>query len=70
MGSIVATVLDDVEDIDLCFRELFDCFSQPSVWKCYDDVDESLVALKTQGVRLAIASFFDDRLNTICNGFK
>ena len=68
--SIVATVLDDVEDIDLCFRELFDYFSQPSAWQCYDDIDESLVVLKAQGVRLAIASICDDWLNTICNGFK
>ncbi len=64
---IVRTVLDDVEDLDSCFHELFDHFGRPDSWRCYDDVAETLTEFASRGFRLAVASNFDRRLHAICD---
>lgn len=66
--AIVATVLDDVADPAGCFAELFHYFGQPDAWRCYADVAETIETLHRRGIRTAIASNFDDRLNRVCDG--
>jgi putative hydrolase of the HAD superfamily len=65
---IVRQVIPDADDMDACFRELWDHFARPSSWLCFPDVAETLEALRSNGVELAIASNFDSRLHSICVG--
>ena len=64
---IVSTVLDDVEDLDSCFQNVFDHFGRPGSWQCYDDVTDTLTEFASRGYRLAVASNFDRRLHAICD---
>jgi putative hydrolase of the HAD superfamily len=64
---IVNTVLDDVEDPDSCFQDLFDHFGRPGSWQCFDDVTDTLTEFASRGYRLAVASNFDRRLHAICD---
>lgn len=66
-GQVVERVLAGTAHAETCFRELFAHFAQPSAWRCFPDVAESLSALKDAGYRLAIASNFDRRLHAICD---
>ncbi|MEX0703426.1 MAG: HAD-IA family hydrolase [Planctomycetales bacterium] len=61
-GTIVATVLDDADDPQACFDELFAHFARPAAWTVYPDVMECLAELKARGYRTAVASNFDARL--------
>lgn len=65
---IVRQVLFDVNDLVKCFDELWDHFSRPASWSCFDDVKASLESLSAAGYRLAIASNFDSRLHSVCDG--
>lgn len=65
--KIVAEVVDDVPNTDNCFDELFRHFAQPSSWRCFADVAETLTGLSAAGFRLAIASNFDSRLHNVCD---
>ncbi|HEY0984280.1 HAD family hydrolase [Schlesneria sp.] len=65
---IVAEVLPDVNDVDHCFQELWDHFADPVSWFCFDEVGASLQSLRDAGCRLAIASNFDSRLHSVCEG--
>jgi len=64
---IVSGVLDDVDDLDGCFQDLFDHFGRPGSWQCFDDVSTTLKDSVSRGYRLAIASNFDRRLHAICD---
>ena len=66
--GIVAAVFEDVADSEACFRDLFEHFAQPSAWVCFDDVAATLRLLSERGFRLAIASNFDRRLHSVCDG--
>jgi len=63
--TIVERVLDDVTDPDACFHDLFEHFSRPAAWSFFADVAPVLRQLHRTGLRLAIASNFDERLNRI-----
>lgn len=65
---IVANVINDIDDTESCFVELFDYFAAPSAWKCFPEVGEVLQALHTAGYRLAMASNLDSRLDALCDG--
>jgi putative hydrolase of the HAD superfamily len=67
-SDVVADVLPDVSDPAACFEELFLYFARPQSWTCFADVEETFAEAQRRGLRLAIASNFDARLNTICNG--
>lgn len=64
---IVSQVVPDVDDPDACFEELWQHFTKPTSWVCFDDVATALVTFQRQGYRLAIASNFDSRLHAICD---
>ncbi len=65
---IVANVINDVDDPESCFVELFDYFAGPSAWKCFPEVDEVLKTLHRARYRLSVASNFDSRLDALCDG--
>ncbi len=66
--EIVDSVLDDVVNRDRCFEELFAHFGQTSSWTCFPEVEATLVELRERGLRLAVSSNFDARLNTVMDG--
>jgi putative hydrolase of the HAD superfamily len=61
--AIVGAVLDDVVNAAGCFEALFDAFSKPDVWKCDADAAAVIAKFQERGIRQAIASNFDGRLN-------
>jgi len=68
--QIVAEVFDDLSPsaADDCFRELFDHFARPEAWACFDDVAPTFATLRSEGFNIAVASNFDSRLNSVCDG--
>jgi putative hydrolase of the HAD superfamily len=60
--SIVAEVLDDVADVDGCFRELYAHFARPEAWRVEPDAAATLGALAERGLVLGVCSNFDHRL--------
>jgi len=65
---MVREVLPDAGEPERCFEMLFDHFGQPSSWRCFDDVGSTLAQLRTRGYRVLIASNFDARLHSVCDG--
>jgi putative hydrolase of the HAD superfamily len=52
------------------FRELFEFFRSREAWRLYDDVQPAFEALKSAGMRLAVISNFDSRIDDILLAFK
>ncbi|MFT4555109.1 MAG: putative hydrolase of the HAD superfamily [Planctomycetaceae bacterium] len=65
---IVAAVFPEVDDSEGCFQRLHDYFAEPTAWRAFDDTLPTLHSLSERGIRLAIASNFDQRLHPICDG--
>ena len=65
---IVEQVVPDVNNIELCFAELWEHFARPSSWSVFEDVGSTLSALRKAGYRLIVASNFDSRLHSVCRG--
>lgn len=65
--QIVCQVLFDVKDIDACFADLHAHFGKPSAWRTFPDVAETLQHLDAQGIKVLVASNFDERLHPICD---
>jgi putative hydrolase of the HAD superfamily len=65
---IVSVVLDDVEDTEACFQQLFEHFARSESWSCDPDAGEVLEFLAGQGYRLGIASNYDRRLRSVIAG--
>ncbi len=68
--DVVSEVLVDVTDKESCFIELHEWFARPTSWRCYEDVGPTIQALRVRGYQLAIASNFDHRLNSVCDGLN
>jgi putative hydrolase of the HAD superfamily len=66
--DVVLAVLPDVSAPDECFEELFSHFAKPGSWGCYVDVPETLDALRSRGINIALASNFDSRLHAVIDG--
>jgi putative hydrolase of the HAD superfamily len=66
--EIVAAVIDDAAESTACFAELFGHFARPQAWACFEEVPAVLAWLTDQGYRVAIASNFDRRLHSVCDG--
>jgi len=56
------------EGFRACFDDLFDHFARSESWKCFSDVAELVGDLKRAGLKVAIASNFDLRLHSVCEG--
>jgi putative hydrolase of the HAD superfamily len=65
---IVSTVLDDVNDTEGCFRELWDHFARPTAWRCLPDVGPVIAELSRRGLVVGLASNFDGRLRDVAAG--
>ena len=50
---------------DNFFDELFDVFTRPETWCVFDDVRPALQKLREMGLRLAVVSNWDSRLETL-----
>ena len=66
--NIVAQVLDDVNDPEACFAELYEHFSQPKAWRLEAEAATVLQELARQGYLLGMASNFDRRLRCVIAG--
>ncbi len=55
-------------DFDLWFDALYRRFGEPDAWRLYEDVEETLRALRARGLRLGVVSNWDTRLKGICAG--
>ena len=67
---IVSEVLPDVISPDVCFEDLFRHFGESSSWACFDDVEVTIGNLTSGGLQLAMASNFDARLHSVCDGLS
>ena len=50
-------------------RQLFDLYADPRLWRVYDEVPEALARWRAQGLRLAVVSNFDQRLEVLLEAF-
>jgi len=50
-------------------RQLFDAYAGPQLWRVYDEVPEALARWRAQGLRLAVVSNFDQRLEGLLEAF-
>ncbi|MCP4784963.1 MAG: HAD-IA family hydrolase [Fuerstiella sp.] len=53
-----------------CFDDLFAHFARPESWRCFSDVAKLVGDLKRAGLKVAIASNFDLRLHSVCDGLQ
>lgn len=60
--------VNDPAKATACFEDLFDHFARPSSWECFPEVRSVVPQLQAAELGLAIASNFDRRLNTVCDG--
>jgi putative hydrolase of the HAD superfamily len=67
--SIVFEVLHDAADREGCFLELYDHFARPAKWRCEVASAQEFAALVGPGLRLGLASNFDQRLRRVLAGF-
>lgn len=58
----------DIPLFDRFFEDVFEYFRRPEAWSVYDDVIPALLELKEQGIRLAVTSNFDSRLDQLIDG--
>ncbi len=49
-------------------RQLFEAFADPGLWQVYDDVPERLARWQAAGLKLAVVSNFDSRLDGLLAG--
>jgi putative hydrolase of the HAD superfamily len=66
--KLVAHVFGELRDepaFEQFFAEVYDYFTQAEAWQVFDDVVPTLQGLRARGVRLAIISNFDSRLEKI-----
>jgi putative hydrolase of the HAD superfamily len=65
VAAIFAPWRDRIDDFEAMFNELYDGFAASSAWRLVDDVEPSLDRLRRHGLRLAVVSNWDYRLNRI-----
>jgi putative hydrolase of the HAD superfamily len=68
--SLIAELVPDVSRQQHCFDSLFGHFGEPENWRCYDDVEDSIRLLSDSGLKVVIASNFDERLHGVCRGLS
>jgi putative hydrolase of the HAD superfamily len=57
--------IEEFEDFDLFFGDLYRYFTTSAVWEIYPDVVPALNQWQRSGVKLAVVSNFDSRLHTV-----
>jgi len=68
--ALVGRVCDGLPGLDgeRFFDAVYAAFAEPECWTLYPEVMDVLVALRSAGLKLAIVSNFDARLQPICDG--
>ena len=68
--QVVKTAVDAYRfgDFEPFFDDLFEHFARAEAWELFADVTPTLSALQARGLRLALVSNFDARLERICEG--
>jgi putative hydrolase of the HAD superfamily len=66
--AIVGEVFPEAPQPAALFESLWNHFAEPRHWALYADALAGLSTLRSQGLRLAVASNFDQRLMNICRG--
>jgi putative hydrolase of the HAD superfamily len=66
--TIVAKVLDDTENGDRCFAELYEHFSRPEAWRVDQEGLVVARALLRRGYTVGLASNYDQRLRCVVGG--
>ena len=69
-AQLIRDLCPDSEGFQACFDDLFAHFARPDSWGCFSDVGEIFGRLKCAGLKVAIASNFDLRLNSVCDGLR
>lgn len=57
-----------VRDFDGCFEQLFAHFAHANAWRARTGAADALAALRAAGLRTAVVSDFDHRLDTVLEG--
>lgn len=63
--AIVSEVLDDVNDLDACFDELYEAYASAAGWSLEPGAAEVLAVLAGRGLTVGLASNFDTRLERL-----
>lgn len=56
------------QQISECFEDLFQHFARPESWKMFPEVAETLAFFHDRQLPVAVASNFDKRLHSVCDG--
>jgi putative hydrolase of the HAD superfamily len=67
--KIVQAVFSDVKDWQGLFEELWSHFAQPQTWQPVPDAVRFIQETVAKGIRIVLASNFDQRLRTIVSAF-
>lgn len=67
-AGLIHSLCPSQDGFQSCFDELFEHFGSSDNWKCFPDVGGIVERLQEHGVKVAIASNFDNRLNSVCDG--
>lgn len=67
-ANLVRQFCGAADGFDACFAELFAHFGNAKNWSCFDDVQAAVLQLQESGLLCAVASNFDLRLNSVCDG--
>lgn len=67
-GSLIRQLCPQTKNFEDCFDDLFAHFADANSWRCYDDTQPLLDRLHQQQIVTGIASNFDQRLNSVCDG--
>ncbi|HLY39351.1 MAG TPA: HAD-IA family hydrolase [Candidatus Binatia bacterium] len=51
-----------------CFAELYEHYGAPATWRVFDEVPDTLRALRNHGLKVAVVSNFDRRLDGLVAG--
>src|SRR5207237_726017 len=68
--NIVNSTLEDVNNPDACFDELFKHYSLPQAWRLTEGTACLLRELAVKRLTLGIASNYDRRLRDVVAGFE
>jgi putative hydrolase of the HAD superfamily len=66
--ELIAELVEDHSRRESAFETLFAYFAKAENWRCFDDVAATLRSLKNRGLKLLLASNFDQRLHSVKAG--
>lgn len=67
-AALIRELCPDSAGFQACFDHLFAHFGNAENWSCFPDVAGAISEIQAHGFPCAIASNFDRRLNSVCDG--